>query len=90
MSDIEKSSNMFYPKCILVNKTDRVEKMKEYKKFLGELEDLKHKDIPNYKISALNNSGIQYVFTSTYITLIFKLELEQIYLYNSQKMSRKQ
>jgi len=60
MRDIEKSSNIIYPKCILINKTDR-DKMKDYKKFQDELEVFKSQLIPHYKVSALNNSGITYV-----------------------------
>mmetsp|Transcript_38508 Transcript_38508/g.39935 ORF Transcript_38508/g.39935 Transcript_38508/m.39935 type:complete len:246 (+) Transcript_38508:1-738(+) len=59
LQQIEKTSNLPYPKCIFINKVDRVMDKKKVKAFLSEVEQVKSKyKIDIFKVSALNNTGV--------------------------------
>ena len=59
LQQIEKTSNLSYPKCIFINKIDRTFDKKKVKAFFTEVEQLKQKyKMEVYKVSALNNVGI--------------------------------
>jgi hypothetical protein len=59
LQQIEKTSNLPYPKCVFINKIDRVIDKKKVKSFLAEAEQMKHKyKIDIFKVSALSNIGV--------------------------------
>ena len=63
LQQIEKTSNLSYPKCIFINKIDRIIDKKLVKAFMTEVEQLKAKQkLDIYKVSALNNSGVSDAF----------------------------
>lgn len=59
LQQIEKTSNLHYPKCIFINKIDRIIDKKKIKSFVSEVEQLKLKyKLDIFRISALNNNGV--------------------------------
>lgn len=63
LHQIEKTSNLTYPKCIFINKIDRIIDKKKIKSFLADVEQLKLKyKIDIFKVSALNNSSVMESF----------------------------
>jgi len=74
---IEKTSNLTYPKCIFVNKIDRTVDKKKIKAFYIEADQLKQKyktDI--FKVSALNNTGVLDAFKK-FLGKIHQILLDQ-------------
>lgn len=59
LHQIEKTSNLPYPKCIFINKFDRFQDKNKVKTFLSDIERLKFNyKVDVYKVSCLTNSGI--------------------------------
>lgn len=59
LHQIEKTSYLFYPKCIFINKFDRFQDKNKVKSFLSDIERLKFNyKVDVYKVSCLTNTGI--------------------------------
>lgn len=75
LHQIEKTNNLFYPKCILLNKIDRVDKEK-LKSVLKEVESFRSRyKIDIMKISALTNYGVVESFKK-FVSKIHQQEVE--------------
>ncbi len=59
LHQIEKGNNLFYHKCIMLNKIDRCTDKKSLKETLQILENVKQKyKVDTYKVSAFTNTGV--------------------------------
>lgn len=75
LHQIEKSNNIAYPKCILINKNDKCYLRKSFFKEIGEINELKQKyKVDVYRTSALTGEGIEESFRK----FIAKIHQQQI------------
>lgn len=74
---IEKTNNIIYPKCILLNKIDQAHDKKKLKTIISDLEGFKAKmKFEFYRVSALTNLGVQEAFRK-FISKIHQQQVDQ-------------
>jgi GTPase SAR1 family protein len=76
LHQIEKSNNLFYPKCIMLNKLDKITDKEKLKNIIKTLDNHKSKhkcDI--FKVSALTNNGITEYFKK-FLSKIHQQEID--------------
>jgi hypothetical protein len=77
LTQIEKTNNLFYPKCILLNKSDKFQQDKTHlTSIIAELNRIKTKyRIKYYRVSALTGKSVLSSLRE-YLNLIYQMENE--------------
>lgn len=76
LHQIEKSNNLFYPKCILLNKIDKITDKDKLKNLMKDLDQYKAKyKLDTCRVSALTNYGINEFFKK-FVSKIHQQEID--------------